>query len=388
MRASFTSPVLALLVAGGVVFPLRAAAPASPPPAGTIVTVAGNGKDGYAGDNGPASKAVFLGPLGLAVDAAGDLLVGDFFNNRVRMIRPDGTITTIAGNGQPSTSGDGRLATKAGVKGPDGLAVDAEGNLYIGELFDGRVRKVSPDGIITTVAGGGHPADGLGDGGPATQAAMASVGGIALDKKGNLFICDYDDGLIRKVGLDGMISTVAGGGNPADGIGDGGLATDAQLASPHDVLVDGQGNLIIADSVHNRVRMVRPDGTIFTMAGTGVPGYSGDGGTATAAQLSIPFYLAMDPGGNLFIADNRNSCVRKVDPAGVITTVAGTGAAGFTGDNGPATAARLRGACGLAVDALGNLFFTDYKRIDPTGNSFEASSNSRVREVFGVAVPR
>src|SRR6266851_1387583 len=197
MRAGFTPAVLTLLVAGGVVFPLRAAAPAAPPPAGTIVTVAGNGKDGYAGDNGPASKAVFLGPLGLAVDAAGDLLVGDFFNNRVRMIRPDGTITTIAGNGQPLTSGDSHLATKAG---------------------------------------GGHPADGFGDGGLATQASMASVGGIALDKQGNLFICDYDHGRIRKVGLDGMISTVAGGGNPVDGIGDGGLATEAQLASPHDVL--------------------------------------------------------------------------------------------------------------------------------------------------------
>jgi len=255
-------------------------------------------------------------------------------------------------------------------------------------LFDGRVRKVSPDGIITTMAGGGHPADGFGDGDLATRANMASVGGIALDKQGNLFICDYDHGRIRKVGLDGTISTVAGGGNPLDGIGDGGRATEAKLASPHDVLVNGQGNLIIADSVHNRVRMVRADGTIVTIAGTGVPGYAGDGAAATAAQLGIPFYLAMDPGGNLFIADNRNSCVRKVDPAGIITTVAGTGEAGFSGDNGPATAARLRGACGLTVDALGNLFFTDYKRIDPTGNGFEAISNSRVREVFGIAVPR
>ena len=366
--------------------PLRATE-ALPAP-GTIITVAGNGRDGYAGDNGPASKAVFTAPLGLTVDRESNLYIADFFNNRVRRVSTDGIITTFAGNGQPTFSGDGHLATKAGIKGPGSLALDTDGNLYIADFFNNRVRKVNPEGIITTVAGGGHPADGLGDGGLATKASFATVAGLAVDSKGNLYIADYDHSRIRRVNRDGMIATVAGGGTPTDGIGDGGLATNARLASPHDMVVDGQDNLIIADSVHNRVRKVDVNGIISTIAGAGEPGYSGDGDRATAATLSVPFALALDSGGSLFIADNRNSCIRKVDAAGIITTVAGTGAVGFAGDGGPAVAAQLSGPCGVAIDPAGNLYLTDYKRIDPTGNSFQGENNARVREVFGIAAPR
>jgi hypothetical protein len=375
---------LALLALPGSHAPVAAA---SPPPAGTIITVAGNGQSVFSGDGGPATQAGLYYPVGIALDAAGDLFIGTDGNvNRVRRVSPDGIITTVVGSGKGTFSGDGGPATSAGVD-PVAMTVDSADNLYIADLGNDRVRKVSASGIITTLAGGGNPADGVGDGSPATSARLNGPTDVALDASGNLFIVETFGHRVRMVTPAGTISTVAGTGR-AGFSGDGGPAAAAQLNFPISMAMDNAGHLYITDVGNHRVRMVGPDGTIRTVAGGGSPADGlGDGGLATEARLDTPIDVALDGAGNLFIADSRSRRIRRVGPVGIISTVAGTGEGGFSGDGGPATQAHLSGPFGLAIDKAGNLFFSDIPRFVLPSN-VESTGNQRIREVVGVGVPR
>jgi sugar lactone lactonase YvrE len=267
------------------------------------------------------------------------------------------------------------------------VTVDGADNLYISDYFNNCIRKVSPSGIITTVAGGGNPADGLGDGGPASSARLNLPSGVAIDAKGNLLIADFGNNRIRMMTPAGTISTVVGTGQ-AGFTGDGGPATAAQLNAPSSPVVDNAGHLFFNDYGNQRVRMVGSNGTIQTVAGGGSPADGiGDGGLATNARLDLPKQIALDGAGNLYIADNHGCRIRRVGPVGIITTVAGTGQAGFSGDGGPGTQAQLSGPIGLALDQAGNLFFSDTGRVEP-GVGIVTVGNQRIREVVGVGAPR
>src|SRR5579883_438001 len=337
---------------------------------GSVSRVAGNRRFGYSGDGGPALSAeVGLGgSTGLTVDGQGNLLVSDY--TRVRRVSPSGIIATIVGTGAGALGvafGDGGPATAARLTAPDGLALDGQGNLYIADW--NIVRKVSPAGIITTVAGTGKGGF-SGDGGPAVTAQLSNVKGLALDQPGNLYIADYSNGRIRRVAPDGTIMTVAGGGTA--GVGDGSPSTQATLSFPRGVAVDGQGNLYISQQTGARVRKVSTDGIITTVAGNGRAGFSGDGGPGTSAQLYSPSGIALDGAGNLYIADFSNRRIRKLATDGTITTVAGNGKAIYTGDGGPATAAQFGGSVTAAADAEGNLYVADQgdnvvRKVSPAG---------------------
>jgi sugar lactone lactonase YvrE len=274
-------------------------------------------------------------------------------------------ITTIAGNGGGSyTAGSGIAATSSTVGYPDGIAFDASGNLYIAERAYNRIRKVDTAGIITTFAGTGPPATYSGDGGPATSAKMYYPYAVVRDKQGNIYIADTHNHVIRKVNSAGIISTYAGfyvGVNSPGFSGDGGPATSAGLNYPYDIAVDTAGNLYIADTYDQRIRKVDKSNIITTVAGNGTAGFSGDGGAATSAKLNYPKGIAVDVAGSLYIGDGGNNRVRKVNAAtGVITTIAGTGVAGSAGDNGAATAAQLNAPMGITFDTVGNILIADY----------------------------
>jgi uncharacterized repeat protein (TIGR01451 family) len=320
---------------------------------GTITTVAGIGTYGYSGDNGPATSAQLGYPNAVTVDASGNLYIADSGNYRVRKVSKDGTITTIAGNGTDGSgiyNGDGGEAFFASLA-PVGVAADPGGNLYVADSYNCRIRRISA-GIIATAAGGGS-----GDGAAAPMAMFSSPGWVAKDKLGNVYISDLPTGRVHQITPSGSISTVAGTGVPGYS-GDYGPATSAQLNGPTGLAVDSSGALYIADLGNNRVRKVY-EGTITTIAGTGVPGYSGDGIPASGAQVWLPQGLATDSFGNLYIADSGNSRIRKVAPGGNISTVAGNGIPGYSSDNVPATSAQLNYPSGVAVDSLGNLYIAD-----------------------------
>ena len=335
--------------------------------AGVITTVAGTGRSGFSGDGGPAPAARLFFPAGVAVDGAGNLFIADRGNYRIRKVDTAGVITTVAGTGRSGFSGDGGPAPAARLFFPAGVAVDGAGNLFIADQGNYRIRKVDTAGVITTVAGTGTRGF-SGDGGPAADATLTQPFGVAVDGAGNLFFADEGNHRIRKVDAAGVITTVAGTGER----GDGGPAVNAPLDRPSDVAADGAGNLFIADTWNQRIRKVDTAGVITTVAGTGTRGFSGDGGPAAAARLNHPGGVAVDGADNLFIADWGARRIRKVDTAGVITTVAGTGRSGFSGDGGPATTARLNCPCGVAVDGAGNLFIADegthrIRKVDAAG---------------------
>jgi sugar lactone lactonase YvrE len=333
-------------------------------PAGVISSVAGTTDDGRS-----AASAQFFFPNTVAADGAGNVFVADTDIHRIRKITPSGIITTVAGNGSFGLSGDGGPATSAQLYYPAGVAVDGADNLFIADTRNERVRKVTPGGIITTVAGGGTG----GDGGPASQAKILEPAGVAVDGAGNLFIAETGANRIRQVNTAGIISTVAGNGTTGFS-GDGGPAPSAQLAFPAGIAVDGAGNLFIADSANNRIRLVTPNGIINTVAGNETGGFSGDGGIATAAQIAYPQAVAVDGAGNLFIADTNNQRIRKVTPDGVITTVAGTGIYGFAGDGGPASSAQITSTYGITVGGSNTLFISD-------------TFNNRIRRIVFPVVP-
>jgi uncharacterized protein (TIGR03437 family) len=416
---------------------------------GVLTVFAGNSRRGYSGDGGLAIHAQLFDPFGVAVDAAGNVYVADELNNRIRRVSPDGIIVTVAGSGAAGFSGDGGAAVDAALHYPLNVAVDAAGNLYIGDSFNNRIRRVTPAGIISTFAGGGSAIPG--DGGAATAAVLAGPSGMSFDAQGNMFVAERYGMRVRKISPQGVISTVAGTGVQGSG-GDGGAATSAQLYLPSDVAEDTDGTLYVADSGNNRIRKVGADGTISTLApGNGPTGvaldpagnllfadrfnhliqrisaqpnnsvvvvagnlaesFSGDGGPAAAAQLNLPDGVAVDGLGNVFIADQLNGRIRKVTASGLgsvgaittpasgltnprwialdaagnlyvsnlnqvlrisqtgtVTSVAGTGVAGFSGDGGSAANAQLMAPGSIAVDPAGNLYIAD-------------TGNQRIRQV-------
>ena len=458
---------------------------------GIITTVAGDGPSSpstgsFSGDSGAATNASLYAPAGVAVDASGNLFIADRNNNRIRKVDTNGIITTVVGNGSPGYSGDSGAATYASLYHPSGLAVDASGNLFIADYNNNRIRKVDPNGTITTVAGNGS-ASYSGDGGAATNASLHSPSGVVVDTSGNLFIADYSNERIREVALfashpililnnvttnnagnytvivtspygsvtssiitltvvdvnimaqpqslivtNGSLTSfrvsVSGTGpfnyqwqknctNLFDGGNISGSATTNLVFTNANSNDAGNYTFIItcpyaSGSVTSRVASLAvmlppeptnqtvisggmatfsmevfgpgpftyqwrlngtnlPNGIIKTVAGNGIPSYSGDGGAATNASLHSPYGAVVDASGNLFIADYYNSCIRKVDPNGIITTVAGNGSQGYSGDGGAATNASLSNPCGVAVDAPGNLFIADFnntiRKVDPTG---------------------
>lgn len=338
-------------------------------PAGVISTVAGNGTCCYAGEDGQATSTGLNSAYGVAVDGRGNLLIADQGNNVIRKVSTEGIITTVAGNGVLGHSGDGGVATSAQLSYPFGVTADGQGNIFFSETH--WIRKISPNGIITTVAGSGVQGN-SGDGGPAVSATLNNNGALTVDGRGNLFFIEGGTNRIRKVSQDGMITTVAGNGTYGFS-GDGGPAASAQLSRPYSVAVDGQGNLLIADADNYRIRKVSLSGVITTVAGDGIPGYSGDDGPATNAHLLVPMGIAADTQGYLWIADTGNHRIRKISPGGIITTVAGNGGSGYTGDGGPATSAQLLNPTGVAVDELGTAYFADggiaIRRLQPISSS-------------------
>lgn len=412
---------------------------------GIISTVAGNGAAGFSGDGGPATAAQLNGPFGLALDSAGNLYIADTGNNCIRKISADGSIATVAGTGSLGFLGDGGAARNASFNRPEGVALDTAGNLYIADTFNNRIRKVTTDGNIATVAGSGNEIY-AGDNNPAIGAGMGLPPDVAVDRFGNLFIADFGGGRIREVS-NGVISTVAGSGSgppPVNGqeavnlrfngptgvavdatgafyfaegsigsgsgfgrgvskiwqvssvgilstlagtgipdySGDGGQASAAQLNSPTAVALDAQSNLYIADSLNHRIRKLTPAGTITTFVGTGVPGFAVDFGLPAGAQLNTPEGVTVDAAGNVYISDTLNSRIRQDAPGGNIFTIAGNGNASYFGDGGPATLAAVNQPEGIAIDSSNNIYIAD-----TLDNVVRKVNNSTITTLAGFGTP-
>lgn len=291
-----------------------------------LTVIAGTGEGGFSGDGGPATQARLFAPHDLGFDAAGNLFIADTYNQRIRRLDQQGVITTIAGNGKAEYAGDNGPALQAALNNPQGLAFDRAGNLLIADTFNHVIRRVAPAGIITTFAGSvpGHG----GDGGPANKAQINLPMAVAVSPDGSVYISDAANSRIRRVTPDGVIQTVIGYGPAQDTYGggyagDGGPAAKGKIFSATDLKFDATGNLYLTDSGNHRLRVVRA-GIILTLAGSGKLGFTGDGGPATAAALNTPQKIALAQDGSILIADRANQRVRKIDPRGVITTLAGT----------------------------------------------------------------
>jgi len=354
--------------------PLAGAVPsACTPGSGIITTVAGSwpyeGADDQGfpdwrsrGDGGPATQAQLDLPSDVAVDASGNLYILETSHGPglVRKVDPSGQITTVVGPPTDGASPGAGEASRVDLQSPWGITLDAAGTLYVGGGNGGNsmVVRVDPSGEVTTVAGTGEPGF-SGDGGPSTEAQLNGVQDMAFDRDGNLYIADEFNNRIRKVNPSGVITTFAGTGKPGFA-GDGGPAVEAKLGASG-VAVDEAGNVYIAEAGNGRVRVVDPSGIIETVAGGGRRGVVGDGGPATGADLKWPRGVAVDAEGNLYIADAGFARVRKVDPAGIITTVAGTGEKRFSGDGGPATDATLNQPLAVTLGRDGDLLIAEFE---------------------------
>ena len=327
---------------------------------GIINTVAGSGTFGFSGDGGSASMAVLSAPTGLALNN-GSLDIADQGNHRVRQVIAGGSIFTVAGNGAPSYAGDGLAAVSAGLDGPTGLAFDPSGNLYIADTENGRVRQVDPSGTIITFAGNGIVSGFGGEGDPATLTPLDAPQGVVPDLAGNVYVSDTNHNRVIQVDTAGNIHTVAGNGTAGNTGGSG--TSLGELYGPTGLAVDSAGNLYIADTQNQRIQMLDAGGTISTIAGNGASGFSGDGGDALAAELNMPSAVAVDSSGNIYIADTGNNRVRLVTTDGNIATIAGTGDAAYNGDRGAALDIALSKPGGLALDSQGNVWIAD------TGNN-------------------
>ncbi len=339
----------------------------------TITTIAGTGIEGYNGDNIAASIAQLYRPAGVTVDNSGNVLIADFMNNRVRRITKDGFISTIGGTGITGYNGDNISATIANLFSPVAIAADQSGNIYIEDGNNNRIRKINNIGFISTLAGTGI----YGYNGDNIQSATAKVNyptdGIMVDGSGNVYFSDTYNHRVRMINnTNGIITTIAGTG-VAGYNGDGIDATTAQLNYPYGLALDTAGNIYVADGANNRIRKISKSGIISTVAGTGTGGFNADNILAISSNLNSPTGVVVDKANNIFIADSRNSRVRKVDVNGFISTIAGTGTASYNGDNIPAALATLNYPNGLALDGSGNLLIADL-------------GNSRVRKVTNIAV--
>jgi trimeric autotransporter adhesin len=377
---------------------------------GVITSVAGTETWGYAGDGGAATSAALYAPRAVTADSSGNYYIADYGNHRIRKVDTKGNIITVVGNGNQGFSGDGGPAGNAELNFPSGVVIDSQGNIYIADSGNNRIRKVSTSGTISTVAGNGIFSD-SGDGGPpaaaqlnaptgvvvtpagalyisdslnaavrvAAKGTISSVGsasslgsprGLAYDAAGNVYVADAANSRVQKIGTDGSVTTFAGNGT-AGFAGDGGPAASAQLNTPTSVVVDTAGNVYIADLLNNRIRKVDTSGTISTVAGSAFQGYSGDGGPAVLAGLNLPQGVTADTQGDLYIADTANNLIRIVTPDGNIHSFAGTGITGYSGDGGPAINAQITGPTGIAADLFGNIYFIDgsayIREIYPSG---------------------
>ena len=317
-----------------------------------IDTIAGSGEPGHGGDGGRAVEARLSFPSGVAVDHAGNVYIVDFFSQRIRRVDTTGTITTIAGTGEPGYGGDGGRAVEARLSFPSGVAADNAGNLYITDTGNNRVRRIDTTGTITTIAGTEEP--GFDWEGWAVEARLSKPKGVAVDDSGNLYFAGYYNFGIRRVDAAGTMSRVTGSGEPYDGPDD-----EERLSRDRGIAVDSAGNVYIANIDNNYIRRVDATGTVSVIAGAREPGYGGDGGRAVEAQLSFPADVAVDSAGNVYIADTGNHRIRRIDTTGTITTIAGTGEPGYGGDGGRAVEAQLASPFALTVDSSGNLYVAD-----------------------------
>jgi streptogramin lyase len=342
----------------------------------TVVTVAGKSPAGFSGDGGPAAEAQMHEPRMMTFAPTGDMYIADTFNQLIRKVDTSGTITTVAGRFTgfvprdeadcvPNFDGEGGPATEATLSCPHGVAVDVAGNIYIADSANHAIRRVDPSGTIVTVAGAGGTSGDSGDGGPGTAARIQGPKGIVLDGAGGLLIADSGNDRVKRLDLaTGIITLVAGTGDPG-GAGDGGPATGAQLMEPRTLAVGSDGSIYIAEPKAHRIRRVDPSGVITTFAGTGRAGFSGDGGPAGRAQLNFPRGVGTDAAGNVFIADSLNQRIRRVDAAGVIGTVAGRGKACYfsasnnCGDGGPPLEAGFATPRAVEATPAGELYVAD-----------------------------
>ncbi len=348
------SPNLRLLP---VLFAFAAASFAQTVPSYTISNYIGTGTSGFAGDGAAATSAQLSFPMAIARGSNGTLYIADTFNQRIRSVQTDGVIRTVVGTGTIGYGGDTGAATAALIASPYGVAVDTAGNLYFADTRSHIIRKVSTTGTITRIAGTGVQGYG-GDGGNAVDALLNLPTGLAVDAAGNIYVADTQNHRIRKITTDGKIATIAGTGQP-NMTGDGDLATNAALNFPEAVALDSAGNLYISDTLNQRIRKVSSAGIITTYVGSGTQGFRGDGGAATAAQLNYPRGLYLDASGVLYFVDSLNSRVRVVTENGVIRTIAGSGRFGDTSDGLPAVVADLRFPRAIIPDGSGGFLVLD-----------------------------
>lgn len=341
------TPILLLLV---IVYHTSAVAQ-------TITTFAGDGTLGYDGDGGNAATATLYRPNCIKFDNSGNMYFVDMGNNCIRKIAISGTITTVAGVGTYGYSGDGGPATNAQLEYPYSLALDDFGNIFLAERF--RIRKITSDGIINTIAGTGIEGYN-GDNIPATSAKLSSAFLGFADAGGNLYFSDFTNRRFRKISTSGIITTVAGTGTAGSG-GDGGPATNAQLAGPIYATMSADGSIYIPDNIAFKIRKIDTAGIITTYAGNGIKANTGNWGPATAASFKLPMSICFDNSGNAFIADAGSNIIRKIDKSGIITKAAGLGPAGYSGDNDLAVNAKLDYPHTVAADKYGNVYIADYK---------------------------
>jgi hypothetical protein len=324
-------------------------------------TYAGDGTAAYGGDGGLATAAQIDEPIGVYYDASGNVYITEYNGHRIRKVSPTGIISTIAGTGIAGYNGDGIPATAAQLKTPMSITGDASGNLYFSDYDNNRIRKIDAAGIISTYAGNGTIGYG-GDGSAATAAQLNNPKGLVIDNTGNMYVADFYNHRIRKIDASGIITTFAGNGSgsfSADGV----PATASELNFPSDVAMDTGGNLLIADYLNHRIRKVDATGIIHTVAGYGTGAYSGDGGPATSAALNNPRSIAVDDSNNIYIADLYNHRIRKVSEAGIITTIAGTGVSAYGGFSATAATSPISYPSSICMGGGQDLYFVDGYRI-------------------------